>query len=62
MKVTFVQAVCAKSGPTIALPKSNTSANPPTTVKPGCAACGLQPFFHESHQSEATRRALRLPA
>src|SRR5438105_12620086 len=57
MNVTFVQAVWAKSGPTIALPKSNESASPPTIVKPGGAICGLQPFLHESHQL-AERAAL----
>ena len=51
MKVTFVQAVCAKSGPTIALPKSKTSANAPTAVRPGCAVCGDQPLRQEFHQS-----------
>src|SRR5437588_1556605 len=50
-KVTFVQAVWAKSGPTIDLPKIKTSATPPAKVKPGCAICGLQPFAHESHQA-----------
>src|SRR5438046_7875385 len=50
--VTFVQAVCAKSGPTIDLPKSNASASPPTNVKPGCAFSGLQPLAHEFHQDE----------
>src|SRR5437762_9041726 len=56
-KVTFVQAVCAKSGPTIDFPKSRTSAKPPTNVKPGCAICGLQPLAHESHHA-AERTAL----
>src|SRR6266478_7152344 len=51
-KVTFVQAVCAKSGPTIDLPKSSARAKPPTNVKPGCAICGLQPLAHEFHQFE----------
>src|SRR5436190_22813924 len=50
MNVTFVQAVCANSGPTIDFPKSRASANPPTNVKPGWAVCGLQPLPHESHQ------------
>src|ERR1044071_2405388 len=52
INVTFVQAVCAKSGPTIDLPKSSARASPPTNVKPGCAACGLQPLAHESHQAD----------
>src|SRR5438128_1201152 len=52
MNVTFVQAVWAKSGPTIDFPKSRASASPPTNVKPGCATCGLQPFAHESHQAD----------
>src|SRR5882724_4822180 len=52
MNVTFVQAVCAKTGPTIALPKSNASARLPTIVKPGCATCGLQPLAHESHHAD----------
>src|SRR5881409_2972912 len=47
--VTFVQAVCANSGPTIDLPKSSATANPPTNVKPGWAICGLQPLAHEFH-------------
>src|SRR5262249_49861236 len=51
-KVTFVQAVCAKSGPTIDLPKSSARASPPTTFKPGCAIWGSQPLDHESHQAE----------
>src|SRR2546430_4307232 len=50
--VTFVQAVCAKSGPTIDLPKSSRRASPPTNAKPGCATCGLQPLDHEFHQSD----------
>src|SRR6267143_2745383 len=52
MNVTFVHAVCAKSGPTIDFPKSSASASPPTNVKPGCAICGLQPLAHEFHQSD----------
>src|SRR5438093_10407304 len=55
--VTFVQAVCANSGPTIDLPKSSATANPPTNVKPGCAICGLQPLAHEFHHA-ALRAAL----
>src|SRR5437867_7729355 len=55
--VTFVQAVCANSGPTIDLPKSSAKANPPTNVKPGCAICGLQPLAHEFHHA-ALRAAL----
>src|SRR5437763_2605796 len=51
MKVTFVQAVWAKSGPTIDFPKSSARANPPVTVRPGCATCGFQPLAHESHQA-----------
>src|SRR5207248_5183885 len=50
--VTFVQAVCANSGPTIDLPNSSTRASPPTNAKPGWATCGLQPLAHESHQAE----------
>src|SRR5439155_6562848 len=52
MNVTFVQAVCAKSGPTIDFPKSSARASPPTNVKPGWAICGLQPFAHESHHAD----------
>src|SRR5216684_2345381 len=52
MKVTFVQAVWAKSGPTIDFPKSSARANPPVTMRPGCATCGFQPLAHESHQAE----------
>ena len=57
VKVTLVQAVCAKSGPTMALPKRRTSARPPTVVRPGCARCGVHPFAHGFHQS-AARAAL----
>jgi len=53
MKVTFVHAVCAKSGPTMALPNNTTSASAPTAVSPGCAICGSQPLRHEFHQSLA---------
>src|SRR4029077_19273080 len=52
MNVTFVQAVCAKSGPTIDFPKSSASARPPTNVKPGCVICGLQPLAQESHHAD----------
>src|SRR4030088_2020160 len=52
MNVTFVHAVWAKTGPTIAFPKSSTSASAPTNGKPGCAACGLHPFAHESHHPD----------
>src|SRR5207248_3326926 len=52
INVTFVQAVCAKSGPTIDFPNSSASASPPTNVKPGCAICGLQLLAHEFHQSD----------
>src|SRR5437879_9967688 len=55
--VTLVQAVCAKSGPTIDFPKIKANANPPTTGKPGCAICGVQPFAQESHHA-AVRTAL----
>src|SRR4029434_3591965 len=55
--VTFVQAVCANSGPTIDFPKSSASATPATNVKPGWAICGLQPFAHEFHHA-ALRAAL----
>src|SRR4029077_11396319 len=57
-KVTFVQAVCANSGPTIDFPKSSATASPPTNVKPGCAVCGLQPLAHESHQAELSAAEL----
>src|SRR5438046_9696506 len=60
MKVTFVQAVWAKSGPIIALPKSNVRATPPTNVKPACAICGLQPLAQEFHHSD-DRAALIKP-
>ena len=53
MKVTFVHAVCAKIGPTIAFPNNNAMASPPITVNPGCAAWALQPFAVGSHQCEA---------
>src|SRR5467141_3457 len=56
--VTFVHAVCAKSGPTIDLPKSSARANPPTNAKPGCAVCGLQPLAHEFHQSDLSAAEL----
>src|SRR6267378_173782 len=58
MNVTFVQAVWAKSGPTIDFPKSSARANPPVTVRPGCAACGFQPLAHESHQAESSAAEL----
>src|SRR5882724_6137046 len=58
MKVTLVQAVCAKSGPTIDFPKSSARARPPTNVKPGCALCGVQPLAHESHQSDLSAAEL----
>jgi hypothetical protein len=51
MNVTFVQAVCAKSGPTIALPNNKIRASAPTAVRPGWAICGFQPLRHEFHQS-----------
>src|SRR2546421_3558692 len=53
MKVTFVQAVWAKSGPTIALPNNKTSASAPIAVRPGCATCGFQPLRQELNQSLA---------
>src|SRR5207249_10918268 len=56
--VTFVQAVCAKSGSTIDLPKSSRRASPPTNAKPGCATCGLQPLDHEFHQSDLSAAAV----
>src|SRR5438094_3428848 len=56
--VTFVQAVCAKSGPTIDLPKSSARARPPTNAKPGCAICGVQPLAHESHQCDLSAAEL----
>src|SRR5215470_3840335 len=52
MNVTFVQAVCAKSGPTIDFPNSSARATPPTNVNPGWTVSGLQPFAHESHQAD----------
>src|SRR6185312_3512037 len=52
MNVTFVQAVCAKSGPTIDFPNNNTRASPPPNVKPGWTVWGLQPFAQESHQAD----------
>ena len=51
MKVTLVHAVCAKSGPTMALPKRRMSASAPATVRPGCAICGSHPLRQEFHQS-----------
>src|SRR6476646_3157376 len=50
--VTFVQAVCANSGPTIDFPKSSARPSPPMNVKPGCEICGLQPLAHEFHHEE----------
>src|SRR5262249_21665425 len=50
--VTFVQAVCANSGPTIDFAKSSARASPPTKVKPGWAICGIQPFDDEFHHAE----------
>src|SRR6266699_1272610 len=58
MNVTFVQAVWAKSGPTIDFPNSSTRASPPTNVKPGWTVCGLQPFAHESHQADRSAAEL----
>src|SRR5262249_44329743 len=58
INVTFVQAVCAKSGPTIDLPKSSARANPPVTVRPGCATCGFHSLAHESHQAELSAAEL----
>ena len=37
VKVTFVHAVCANNGPTVALPKSSASASQPARANPGCA-------------------------
>src|SRR5260370_18303791 len=51
-KVTFVQVVCAKSGPIIYFQKSNAGANLPVRAKPGCATWGLQPFAQESDQAD----------
>jgi len=56
--VTLVQAVCAKSGPTIDLPKSSASANPPVAARPGCAVCGFHPLAHEFHQAELSAAEL----
>src|SRR6267143_1605200 len=58
MNVTFVQAVWAKSGPTIDFPKSSARASPPGTARPGCATCGFQPLAHESHQAELSAAEL----
>src|SRR5436189_1909953 len=58
INVTFVQAVWAKRGPTIDLPKSSTRAKPPATLRPGCATCGFQPLTQESHQAELSAAEL----
>src|SRR5262245_6259192 len=58
MKVTFVHAVCAKSGPTIDLPKSSARASAPVAAKPACASCGCQPFAQESHHAELSAAEL----
>src|SRR5215831_118522 len=58
MKVTFVHAVCAKSGPTMDLPKSSARAKPPMAARPGCATCGFQPLVHECHQAELNAAVL----
>src|SRR5438046_3487547 len=58
MNVTFVQADWEKSGPTIDFPKSSARANPPVTVRPGCATCGFQPLAHESHHAELSAAEL----
>src|SRR5207237_103024 len=50
--VTFVQAVWAKIGPTIDLPRSRMIASPPTNLNPGCATCGLQPLADEFHHAD----------
>src|SRR5437899_560695 len=49
--VTLVQAVCAKSGPTIDFPKIRANASAPAILKPGWATRGLQPFAQESHHA-----------
>src|SRR4029077_4195377 len=58
INVTFVQAVCAKSGPTIDFPKSSARARPPANVKPGWATCELQPFAQEFHQADVSAAEL----
>src|SRR3954454_12690862 len=58
INVTFVHAVCAKSGPTIDLPKSRARASVPVTAKPGCAACGFQPLAQECHHAECSAAEL----
>src|SRR5947208_10010424 len=50
--VTFVQAVWAKIGPTIDLPRSRMIASPLTNLNPGCATCGLQPLADEFHHAD----------
>src|SRR4029077_20003984 len=51
--VTFVQAVWANNGPTIAFPNNTASASPPATVRPGCAICGFHPTSKGFHQFDA---------
>src|ERR1043166_1685912 len=58
INVTFVQAVWAKSGPTIDRPKSSARANPPVAARPGWAKCGFQPLVHEFHQAELSAAEL----
>src|SRR5687767_6963570 len=52
VNVTLFQADWANSGPVIARPSIITSAKPPAMASPGCAACGLHPLAHESHQED----------
>src|SRR4051812_37521150 len=51
--VTFVHAVWANSGPTIAFPNNTARARPPMMVRLGCATCGFHPLATESHQADA---------
>src|SRR5262249_6868901 len=58
IKVTFVQAVWAKSGPTIDLPNSSVRAKPPVTARPGCATRGAQPLAQASPPAERSAAEL----
>src|SRR5947208_15968096 len=57
-KVRLVQGVRAKSGPTMALPKSRAKASAPPMRNPGCAICALQPLADEFHQFAANAAQL----
>src|SRR6185295_3323601 len=52
VNVTLFHADCANSGPVIARPTIIASANPPASVRPGCASCGFQLFAQGLHHDE----------